>query len=455
MSTLEPGAVVAGRYRIEALLGEGGMGRVHLARHVELGERVALKVLRRDRPLGPDAEERLRREAKAVARMRGENIAKVTDAGLDPVAGPFIVMEHVAGRSLGELLETDAPLGVERVADWGIQICVALAEAHGLGIVHRDIKPSNLRLTTRPDGSPLVKVLDFGIAKVDHLAVHTLTETASMLGSPHYMSPEQLREAREVDTRTDLWSLGVVLYELSTGRRPFEAFTMAGVVSAIAADEPVSPREHREELPEGLANTVLRMLAKDPDRRFASAVDVAEALAPFGSSDAHALVGRAKAIAAAPRGWTDPPPAAPPSTPIEESIATVAATATEHAVRTPAAPARPRLPFAAAALAALALGAFGVSRIPATRSATAAPPALPATPGPEATAVVPTSSAAAPSTHPPPMAEPTESAVPTTSQPAPRAQPNRAPAHSAHAPAAKPSAAPAPPPDEFDFGTRR
>ena len=383
MSALEPGAVVAGRYRIEALIGEGGMGRVHLARHLELGERVALKVLRRDRSLGDDAEERLRREAKAVARMRGENIARVTDAGVDDAAGPFLVMEYVAGRSLSEVLAADGPVPVERAVDWALQVCVALAEAHGLGIVHRDLKPSNLRLTAREDGTPLVKVLDFGIAKVAQLAVRTLTETANMLGSPHYMSPEQIREARAVDARTDVWSLGVVLYELVTNKRPFDAFTMAGVVAAIAADEPASPREHRHDLDEGLAKVILRMLAKDVGERFASTVEAAEALAPFGGPDAESMLRRIKAIAASPRGWSDPPVelAVPASAAVVDEVATVAATSAEPSPAPDVAPRAARRGAGAVVVAVALVGVIAFAAAwPGAPQKAAAVSALPAPP---------------------------------------------------------------------------
>ncbi len=465
---------------MEGVLGEGGMGRVYLARHLELGGRVALKVLRKDRLPRVSGErdaarERLRREARAVSRIRGEHVARVMDAGVSAEHGPFFVMEHVEGKSLQALLSADGPLPETRAVRYVLEVALALAEAHALGIVHRDLKPSNLFLTTRPDGTELVKVLDFGIAKADALA-GTLTDTASLLGSPKYMSPEQIREARSVDARSDVWSLGVVLYELLTGRLPFEAYTATGVLSRIVTDDPTPMAEVFAGVTPDLEAVVLKMLAKAPDDRLASVAVVAAALAPFGDDGAAALAERVAKVLGTPRVWSGAPDAAPsvdealPSTLPEPAVAavdeTVTAASRTHGDAVPA-PSAPRptaslgraVPLAIGAALVVALaGAFAFGRGGDDRG-----PVQPTSTGIAATAsgtpVLPSATA---STAPAPQA--TESARPLAVASAPAAS---------TAPAVRPSAVAsarrtAPPvvasaaastaaafPDEMDFGPRK
>jgi eukaryotic-like serine/threonine-protein kinase len=280
---LSPGVVLGGKYRIEGHLGEGGMGVVFSAQHLELGTKVAIKVLRR----GVGDEARFLREAKAAARLESEHVARVLDVGRAPDGTPYIVMEHLRGADLGRQLARSGRLEVARAVDHLLEACVAIAEAHQLGIVHRDIKPSNLFVVARRDGSEMVKVLDFGISKLtraldgESSVTVTTTGESAVLGSIAYMSPEQLRASSKVEARSDVWSLGVVLHELVTGRRPFQGDNAAAVAAAIAASEPRRLREERPDLPGALEAVVLRCLAKEPRERFPDVASLARALSPF------------------------------------------------------------------------------------------------------------------------------------------------------------------------------
>ena len=266
---IESGAVVAEKYQIERVLGRGGMGVVVSAIHLQLGQRVALKFLRRDAVRDDELVARFLREARAAVQLRGEHVGKVVDVG------------------------TRMP--VPLATDYVLQACVGLAEAHRAGIVHRDLKPANLFLTQRPDGSALVKVMDFGIAKAIGRMDGALTDSAAVMGSPGYMSPEQLRSARDVDARADLWSLGVVLYELTSGRRPYAANTITELAMLVAT-EPVPPLP--ASLPRSFSAVVMRCLEKDASRRFADVAALAAALAPHGTAPGAAAVARVKAGAA-------------------------------------------------------------------------------------------------------------------------------------------------------------
>lgn len=279
--SLAPGSEVDGRYRVERVLGEGGMGVVLAARHLQLGERVALKLLRvsPERVKAQDVA-RFRREARAAVRIKGQHAARAMDSGTHEGL-PYLVFEYVEGESLSAVLKARGPLAPAVAVGYLLQACEALAEAHALGIVHRDLKPANLMLSSGPDGSPLIKVLDFGIARLTDEEVGTLTGSSATLGSPRYMSPEQIRHAHEVDARADLWSLGVTLYEMLTARVPFDATTAPALFAAILMDPPVPPRRHAPGLPPGLEPVLLRCLEKDPDLRFQDVACLADELAPF------------------------------------------------------------------------------------------------------------------------------------------------------------------------------
>jgi serine/threonine-protein kinase len=280
------GQVLLGKYRVDAILGSGAMGVVAACMHLGLNERRAIKMLRRDVLDDVDAVSRFVREAQAAVKLKSEYVAKVHDVGQFENGVPYLEMECLEGYDLGQLLEQRGPLPAPWACELLVQACEALAEAHSLGIVHRDLKPSNLFVTWRPDGSALVKVLDFGISKSPHGIDMQLTQTQSLLGTPAYMSPEQMRSARLVDARTDIWSLGTVLYELLERRRPFEADSFSEMCVKVAVDPP-EPMQHA---PAGIQPIILRCLEKDPERRFATTAELARDLAGFAQDQHQATV---------------------------------------------------------------------------------------------------------------------------------------------------------------------
>ncbi len=287
VSAPAPGEVLAGKYCVERVIGAGGMGVVVVAMHQHLGQRVALKFLH---PHVVHAGlERFMREARAVAKLKNEHVARVMDVGTLDTGAPFIVMEYLEGEDLGARVDR-GPLALHEAVDYLLQACVAIAEAHALGIVHRDLKPSNLFLTQRADGAPLVKVLDFGISKstASEGQPVTATSTGAVMGSPAYMSPEQVKGAKSLDARADIWSLGVVLYQLVTGRLPFEAENIAEMFASILHFTPPAPSVARPDLPPAIDAIFFRAVAKDPAHRFQSLAELARALGPFGSPSAQA-----------------------------------------------------------------------------------------------------------------------------------------------------------------------
>ena len=285
------GDIVAGKYRVERFLGAGGMGVVVLAEQIHLKRRVALKLLRPS--ASAESVTRFLREAQATATLKSEHIVRVIDVCETATGQLCLVMEYLDGHDLRRSLEAGERLDARTAAVYLRQVCDAIAEAHAAGIVHRDIKPENLFLTIGRDGAPLVKVLDFGISKrmpTDGGQPSSLTTTHDALGTPSYMSPEQVRNAARVDARTDVWALGVVLYELVAGAPPFAAISASAMSAAIVADAPLPLRVRCPELAPAFERIVMRCLEKDPDRRFASASELALALEPFarGASPARA-----------------------------------------------------------------------------------------------------------------------------------------------------------------------
>ncbi|HEX5064089.1 MAG TPA: serine/threonine-protein kinase [Kofleriaceae bacterium] len=276
------GQVFQGKYRVDSIVGHGGMGVVAECTHLALNERVAIKMLRQDVLLDQDAVSRFIREAQAAVKLKSEYVARVSDVGTFENGVPYMVMEFLEGHDLGELLKQRGVLPVQWAVELMLQTAEALAEAHSLNIVHRDVKPTNLFVTWRPDGSALIKVLDFGISKSPLGTDMQLTQTQSLLGTPAYMSPEQMRSARLVDTRTDIWSLGTVFYEILEGRRPFEAESFSEMCVKVAVDPP-APMINT---PPGLQQVILRCLAKSPEQRYANMAELGRDLVPY-SPDPH------------------------------------------------------------------------------------------------------------------------------------------------------------------------
>ena len=279
------GQVLAGKYRVERVLGQGGMGIVVAAQHLQLDERVAMKFMLRQAMRDPESVARFTREARAAVKIKSEHVARVSDVGVLENGSPYMVMEYLDGADLSDWLKQHGQLPVEQAVDFVLQASEAIAEAHALGIVHRDLKPANLFVIRRPDGVLSVKVLDFGISKVTGLSSSSpefgMTKTSAVMGSPFYMSPEQMRTAKDVDARGDIWALGIILYELLSGVTPFTSETFPDLVLKIATEPPAPLRNRAPDAPLGLEAVIFRCLEKDPNKRFATIGDLAIALADF------------------------------------------------------------------------------------------------------------------------------------------------------------------------------
>jgi eukaryotic-like serine/threonine-protein kinase len=287
------GDVLAGKYRVDRILGVGGMGIVVAATHLQLHQKIALKFMLPEATHVPALLERFAREARAAAGLKSDHVARVLDVGTLDSGSPYMVMEYLEGSDLGSVIETRGALSIDVAVDYLLQACDAVAEAHSIGIVHRDLKPRNLFLTQRNDGRALVKVLDFGIAKQKAAASDlSLTKTSEVMGSPNYMSPEQLRASRAADERSDIWALGVILYELLTGVLPFAADSVTQLIAMVLTDHPRPIRAFRPDLPDDLCRAIERCLAKDPAARFATIAELALALERFAPADTRDLAAR-------------------------------------------------------------------------------------------------------------------------------------------------------------------
>jgi serine/threonine-protein kinase len=302
---VQEGDVLAGKYRIERILGIGGMGVVVAAHHIQLDERVALKFLLPEAIGNADALARFVREARAAVKIKSEHVARVSDVGTLPNGAPYMVMEFLEGGDLSGWLKERGALPIEQAVEFVLQACVAVADAHALGIVHRDLKPANLFCLRRSDGQLSIKVLDFGISKLTEVAGSpagiAMTQTSALMGSPLYMSPEQMRSSRDVDSQTDLWALGVILFELIAGRTPFQGESVPELAVKIVTEPAPAIRTFRPDVPGALEAIVFKCLEKDRRERYRNVGELALALLPFAPKRANASVDRISGIVQAAR----------------------------------------------------------------------------------------------------------------------------------------------------------
>ncbi|MCC6213596.1 MAG: serine/threonine protein kinase [Polyangiaceae bacterium] len=472
---VQPGDLLAGKYRVERVLGAGGMGVVVAAWHLELEQRVAMKFLLPELAERSDAAERFRREARAAVKIRSEHVARVLDVGtMSEPPVPYMVMEYLEGRDLAAELRERQQLPVEEACEYVLQASEAVAEAHSAGIVHRDLKPGNLHLSRRADGTAIVKVLDFGISKaLASTSELSLTRTASIVGSPLYMSPEQMRNSKDVDVRADIWSLSAILFELVAGRPPFLAETIPELCSLLLTEDPPPLAQFRSDAPAALEAAVRRGLERDRARRWASVAELAAALselAPAGrvhAERAARLLGTSPGVRAGSLPG-DSQAGAQPAPSLAAAAASGAATEVGDPGgltaaswgRTGPAPAEGAAPSRRSGLALAAVGAAIVvggaaawlgagSAAPPAAAPSAASAAAPSVPLPAATLPAPEASAANP-------APPVGSAPAVPAAPAGVAPTAPAAAASARGRAA-PRGAPPPRPDTgvTDFGGRR
>jgi serine/threonine-protein kinase len=468
------GEILAQKYRVDRVLGEGGMGVVVEATHLQLDQRVAIKFMLPDGFSNPEALARFQREARAAVRLRSQHVARVLDTGTFENGAPYIVMEYLEGTDLSRELEKDGRMSPQAAAEYVVQASDAIAEAHSLGIVHRDLKPSNLFLTRHADGSPLVKVLDFGISKATSLTDVRggITNTSAVMGSPLYMSPEQIKSTKDVDSRTDVWSLGVILYQFLNGSPPFHSDTMGGIMAAVLTEAPAPLASLHPELSPQLCALVERCLQKDRSMRCQSVAELAVGLASFCPSRVLPLIDRiagmvaGDAPSAAPRvPWAAPSAQGPTATIARSDLqpppvlrsSTLTADGWNATGRSLPQPATGRAAiWSVAILLAVALGGAGAfvglrghGRVP--ESTTASAPVVPLAPPPSASegvatppvaasTIAPAASAAASS----PVAVTTAAPVPTI-EPAPVAPARPRRGHGAAAmPAAASASAPVP-----------
>jgi len=440
--------VIADKYRVERVIAEGGMGAVIAARHADLGELRAIKIVLSAACRDRRVVKRFMQEARATVRLKSEHAVQIHDVGSLPSGEPYMVMEYLEGEDLARVLKNGGPLPVAQAADFVLQALEAVAEAHVAGIVHRDLKPANLFLTESADGLPSVKVLDFGISKLTGTLAVTadfeVTTSEVFLGSPHYMPPEQMRKAHSIDERADIWAVGVVLYRLLTGKLPFSGRAVADICAEVINGSPRPPTELRRDIPAGLEAVILRCLEKDREQRYPNVADLATALVPFGtegSAQSAERIGRMMSVvpsdaagqqaiepvATAPLGplATEPSPAEAPAGPSEGSVGTVSAWG-QPGPATPKPKRALRLTMLAAVLGLGAIALVGVAAVvwraskPPEPASASSPPVAASTdeasaaePEPTATPAEPSAAEASPDAGAPP--KPSASTAPTAS----------------------------------------
>jgi serine/threonine-protein kinase len=301
------GTVVAGKLRVVRLLGMGGMGAVYEVEHEFTKHRRALKLLHAEMLQHPTVVARFVREASAAGHIGNPHIVETFDAGNLEGGEPYIVMEMLQGETLADRLERVRRLPLPELVDVIRQACDAVQAAHDVGIVHRDLKPENLFLVEK-DGKPFVKILDFGVSKFDAALTGAdgTTKEGSMVGTPYYMSPEQVDGDKDLDARTDVYALGVILYQCAGGTRPFQADALPKLAVLIHEGKPRPLSDRRPDLPTGFVEVVHKAMARDRDHRFATAHELGAALEPFGALALDVTMLETSAIRA---GSSKPPPA--------------------------------------------------------------------------------------------------------------------------------------------------
>jgi eukaryotic-like serine/threonine-protein kinase len=451
------GDILDGKYRVERVLGIGGMGVVVAAHHIRLNEKVALKVLLPEALGNADAVARFAREAQAAVKIKSEYVARVTDVGTLPNGAPYMVMEYLEGGDLAEWIKQRGALPIEQAVEFVLHACIAVADAHALKIIHRDLKPANLFCVRRSDGQLSIKVLDFGISKMTDAAGAgagvAMTRTSAMMGTPLYMSPEQMRSAKDVGAQTDIWALGAILFELMAGRPAFLAESVTELAIKVNNEPPPSVRTFRPDVPAGLEAIIFKCLEKDPRQRYANVAVLALALLPFAPKRAKASVERISGIIQA-AGLSASALELPPSPPVSPgtlaSGAPGLAPSTTPGVShtTPGSTGTPRrtgviIGGAAISFAAV-LGALLVLRKaptppPITERAVATPASSPASAGPPGvTTATAVPTAAATTAASPAQPAPATSATPT--------HPSRGPQSPASSPTPTVTSAVRPPP---------
>ena len=421
MFEVSAGQLVAGKYRIDGLMGSGGMGVVVAATHLELDQRVAIKFLR---DVSPDAIARFQREARLLVRLKSSHVARVFDVGTLDDETPYIVMEHLDGEDLATVISARQKLPVGETVDYILQACEAVAEAHALGMVHRDLKPANLFLAVGPGGTKTLKVLDFGVSKVldDRATGDTprggdLTHEGMSLGSPGYMSPEQITSARDVDERSDIFSLGALLYRLVAGTTPYRGKNAVSILASMATEGLTPVRTLAPEVPEEFAAIAERCLAQDKAARYPTVAHLAHALAPWATRRGRVLIEQILATlnvtfdgdaldataAKSPKAAVPekPAPAKPRALAIPQTVMIVAVTV----VVVVAGSATCRALRSAPAADGAASGSSAITTPAPTPTLSATPTPTPAPP-PTLAATEPTTAPAAPSLDPAPTSRP-------------------------------------------------
>ena len=387
---VQEGDILDGRYRIERRLGGGGMGVVWAAHHIHLNTRVAIKFPHQEILQHPDSVQRFMREARAAANIKCDHVARVLDVAVLDSGIPFQVIEYLEGGDLRAWLKQKGPLKVTQAVDFMLQICEAIAQAHTMGIIHRDLKPENLFCTLGKDGL-CIKVLDFGISKLlqesalnDGAVDTAMTRAGMFLGSPQYMSPEHLQSAREVDARTDIWSLGVILFELLTGRVPFHGATLPELSIKIATQPTPSLRSLQPEVCQELEAVIGRCLEKQREQRYEDVASFANSLRPFASGKTD----RFQRPLPSPRHEDEFATLLPSSSLEQENLEKSSLTVGTWEKKASTRPAwRRNIPWSVAAVAAVSIAAFvGFRTQPARRhdlsSAAAPSESVPLTPVP-------------------------------------------------------------------------